>query len=168
MIVDEFQKEGIILPPEFIAIFERVEKLLPNYRPTNKPGQAPVPCEPNYSAMRELWNQTMINRLIPDQSVEITPVDILYRCLWYEAVALAEMLETEIEPTATVILTVPAGERLEDLSEFYGTTSQIFTEALLHYASSIQKRPGSWEANAPFSFDNYDPHNENAAADRWF
>lgn len=47
-------------------------------------------------------------------------------------------------------------------------TEQAFVEALLHYATSISCRPGSWEASMVFDFEQYRDGNENAFADRWF
>lgn len=76
--------------------------------------------------------------------------------------------EEKFEPTSEVIISIKAEEKLHDLSKVYNTTPQEFVEALLHYAISVNKRPGSWEATMPFNFAHYDLRNDDAAADRWF
>lgn len=167
-VIDELQNGGFDLPSEFIEIFEEIESQAPHYRLNHTPPGCPALSEPNLSAMQELWNQAMIDRLVPDQKCENTLLNICYRCLRLESIVLAELIEKEFRPTATVIISISAGEKLQGLTEVYQATPQTFVEALLHYALSVKKRPTSWEATKPFDFSHYDPRNNDAAADRWF
>lgn len=60
----------------------------------------------------------------------------------------------------------PAAKLLREMAEVSGCTQRQYLEALLHYAASCQKRPGSWEANKPFDLAMYlDPE---CHADKWF
>jgi hypothetical protein len=57
--------------------------------------------------------------------------------------------------------------QLEEIARAYGATAREYLEALMHFAISCERRPGSWEAQG-FYFSAYDPRNEHAHADRWF
>ncbi|MCK9985656.1 MAG: hypothetical protein AzoDbin1_02128 [Azoarcus sp.] len=69
----------------------------------------------------------------------------------------------------TTRVTISNGARglLEVMAEEAGVTPRQYLEALLHYAGSIYNRPGSWEANTPFSIETYEPR-DGSYADRWF
>ena len=62
-----------------------------------------------------------------------------------------------------------AAKLLTELAKRQGVPTAVYLEALLHYAGSIERRPGSWEASKPFEFASYDDRTENGRfADRWF
>lgn len=71
--------------------------------------------------------------------------------------------------TTRVTVSAAGADLLREMAETYGVTPREYLEALLHYAGSIHHRPGSWEANTPFSFHKYDRrHEDGGYADRWF
>jgi hypothetical protein len=50
-----------------------------------------------------------------------------------------------------------------------GVSRRAYLEALMHYAISCCRRPGSWEAARSFECPTYDDrHEEGRYADRWF
>ena len=58
---------------------------------------------------------------------------------------------------------------LGELPQAEDVSRWVYLEALLRYASSCYKQPGSWEANRPFDFLGYDDRlEEGRYADRWF
>lgn len=66
-------------------------------------------------------------------------------------------------------------ELLQRMADGEGVTPQEYLHALINYGWSMIRRPGSWEANVPFAFRNYDqrePHEDahglRGCADRWF
>lgn len=69
--------------------------------------------------------------------------------------------------TTRITVSAAGADLLREMAETYGITPREYLEALLHYAGSIHKRPGSWEANTPFSILTYVPRDE-SVADRWF
>lgn len=77
-------------------------------------------------------------------------------------------MKTTKEKKATVRINAKAKELLAQIAAFHDTTQTEYLEALLHYAISQHKRPGSWEAVSEFDFANYDRRNEHAFADMWF
>jgi hypothetical protein len=71
--------------------------------------------------------------------------------------------------TKRVSLSEGAAQLLREMADAEGVTTREYLEALLHFAGSCHKRPGSWEANRPFEFSTYDTRNESGNyADRWF
>lgn len=74
------------------------------------------------------------------------------------------MPDTESNPTI-VRVSDEAGDLLKALAERAEVSATDYFEALLHYAASINIRPGSWEANQPFDIHAYGP---DGFADRWF
>lgn len=69
----------------------------------------------------------------------------------------------------TVTLSEGAVALLDEMARAEGVSRRIYLEALLHYAGSCYKRPGSWEANRFFEFASYDDRTEDGGyADRWF
>lgn len=60
-----------------------------------------------------------------------------------------------------------AHDLLAELAADHGVALRTYIEALANYAISCERRPGSWEANAPFDFGNYDARHE-VYADTWF
>lgn len=72
------------------------------------------------------------------------------------------------DEVATFRITNPGAVRLLiNMAEAEGCEPQDFIEALLHYAGSIHKRPGSWEANKPFELASYIGP-DSGFADKWF
>lgn len=73
----------------------------------------------------------------------------------------------EAHQRAVSRLTVDAkgAQLLRVIAEGYGVSTRDYMEALIHYAFSQWRRPGSWEAVVPFDFCNY---TEGGHADRWF
>jgi hypothetical protein len=70
---------------------------------------------------------------------------------------------------STVTISAAALALLDEMAQAEGVSRRVYLEALLHYAGSCYKRPGSWEANRPFSFVSYDRRTEDGGyADRWF
>lgn len=62
-----------------------------------------------------------------------------------------------------------AAALLAEMARESGVSSTEYLHALLHYATSRRRRPGSWEASRPFSFYTYDRrHPDGNYADRWF
>ncbi len=59
-----------------------------------------------------------------------------------------------------------AAELLHAIAKRENVTPREYIEALLHYAGSINIRPGSWEASKPFDLADY--IGDEAYADRWF
>lgn len=55
---------------------------------------------------------------------------------------------------------------LRHLARRAQVSERVYLEALLHYAGSIERRPGSWEASRPFDLATYTA--EDSPADRWF
>lgn len=70
--------------------------------------------------------------------------------------------------TTTVRVSREAKEILTALAQEKRCSQQQFIEALLHYATSISCRPGSWEACKPFAFEDYRPGSDTSFADKWF
>lgn len=69
----------------------------------------------------------------------------------------------------TVSLRPGAMALLDEMAAAEGVSRRVYLEALLHYAGSCFKRPGSWEAARPFEFYSYDDrHEDGLYADRWF
>lgn len=67
--------------------------------------------------------------------------------------------------STAVRISEEAGDLLKALAERARVSETDYFEALLHYAASINIRPGSWEANQPFDINAYGPEGH---ADRWF
>ncbi len=75
-------------------------------------------------------------------------------------------------PTSSIKLNTDGLQRMREVAEANDMTLRQFMEALMHYAISQHKRPGSWEANV------FDPRNYSdkidaegypiGCADRWF
>ena len=65
----------------------------------------------------------------------------------------------------TVRVSDEAGDLLKALAERADVSQAAYIEALLHYAASINIRPGSWEANQPFDINAY---GSEGYADKWF
>jgi hypothetical protein len=66
-----------------------------------------------------------------------------------------------------------AVEALQALASSHGVTAEVYLDALLNYAWSQHRRPGSWEACAVFDFAAYDQRDTGDAslrgcADRWW
>lgn len=55
---------------------------------------------------------------------------------------------------------------LRHLAQRAQISERAYLEALLHYAGSCARRPGSWEASRPFDLPTY--LDDNSGADRWF
>lgn len=70
------------------------------------------------------------------------------------------MSHIDLHPEALQVLCTMAAEE--------GVTAEAFVHALLNYACSRYRRPGSWEADIPFDFRHYDDRNPDTHADRWF
>lgn len=71
--------------------------------------------------------------------------------------------------TARITIDADAAALLREIAAAHDVTPREYLEALLHYAGSIHHRPGSWEANTPFTFSSYDRRSdEGGFADRWF
>jgi hypothetical protein len=69
----------------------------------------------------------------------------------------------------TVRISNGAAELLRLMAQIEGVSARVYLEALLHYAGSCSRRPGSWEAARPFAFEAYDERSEEGRfADRWF
>lgn len=69
----------------------------------------------------------------------------------------------------TVSLRPGAMALLDEMAAAEGVSRRVYLEALLHYAGSCFKRPGSWEANRAFEFASYDERSEHGGyTDRWF
>ncbi|MGH8631177.1 MAG: ribbon-helix-helix domain-containing protein [Burkholderiales bacterium] len=69
----------------------------------------------------------------------------------------------------TVTLNQGAVALLDEMAKAEGVSRREYLRALLHYAGSCYKRPGSWEAARPFDFAAYDDRTEDGRyADRWF
>lgn len=66
---------------------------------------------------------------------------------------------------ASIRISDEAWDLAKALAERAGVTRAEYVEALLHYAASINIRPGSWEANQPFDINSYGPDGH---ADKWF
>jgi hypothetical protein len=68
--------------------------------------------------------------------------------------------------TASLRLNKGAVELVHEIADAAGCTPREYLEALLQYAGSCYRRPGSWEAAKPFDLSMYlDP---DSYADRWF
>lgn len=68
--------------------------------------------------------------------------------------------------TTTVQISPAAKGALRQMARHAGVSQRQYLEHLLTYAYSIHRRPGSWEASAPFSIHTYtDP---DSVADRWW
>lgn len=66
-----------------------------------------------------------------------------------------------------------AAEALQTLAQIHGVTAEVYLDALLNYAWSQHRRPGSWEACAVFDFAAYDQRHTGGTslrgcADRWW
>jgi hypothetical protein len=59
-----------------------------------------------------------------------------------------------------------AAALLRELARHNDVSERVYLEALLHYAGSIERRPGSWEADRPFALETY--LDDQSGADRWF
>ena len=59
-----------------------------------------------------------------------------------------------------------AADAIVEAANAYGCSPAQYIEALLHYAISRHKRPGSWEAAIPFDPLTY--LHPDSVADRWF
>jgi hypothetical protein len=66
-------------------------------------------------------------------------------------------------------------EALRTLAQMHGVSAVEYLDALLNYAWSQHRRPGSWEACCPFDYANYSraPYDPNGpltggCADRWW
>jgi len=70
------------------------------------------------------------------------------------------MSHVDLHPQALQALSTMAAEE--------SVTAETFLRALLNYAYSRYRRPGSWEADIPFDFGHYDERNPDTHADRWF
>lgn len=69
----------------------------------------------------------------------------------------------------TVTLSQGAIALLDEMAKAEGVPRHVYLHALLHYAGSCFKRPGSWEAARAFDFASYDDRTEDGRyADRWF
>ena len=67
----------------------------------------------------------------------------------------------------------PALDALHELARQSGVSAPEYLDALLNYAWSQHRRPGSWEATSPFEYRNYDPRPRKdgalaGCADRWW
>lgn len=69
-------------------------------------------------------------------------------------------------PMTCVAVSVDARAALKEMAKATGVSQREFLTALLNYAYSIHKRPGSWEANATFNIETYT--RPDSVADRWF
>lgn len=58
-----------------------------------------------------------------------------------------------------------ASDLLDIAARSYGVTKTDLLNALAHYVTSINERPGSWEAESKFDIANY--IGPNAFADKW-
>ena len=73
-----------------------------------------------------------------------------------------------------VTVQTPALDALKTLAYMNGVTAAEYLDALLNYAWSQHRRPGSWEACTPFDYANYRraPYDPNGpltgCADRWW
>jgi hypothetical protein len=71
--------------------------------------------------------------------------------------------------SARVTISTGAAALLRELAARNDVTPRAYLEALLHYAGSCERRPGSWEADRPFDFASYDERTDDGRfADRWF
>jgi hypothetical protein len=79
-------------------------------------------------------------------------------------------MATHTENNASRVSISAAGRKLlDEMAAAEDVSPRQYLEALLHYAGSCHRRPGSWEANTQFNFANYDTRRENGGyADRWF
>lgn len=59
-----------------------------------------------------------------------------------------------------------AAALLREIAQREGVSERAYLEALLHYAGSCVRRPGSWEAARPFEIGTY--LDDQSGADRWF
>lgn len=59
-----------------------------------------------------------------------------------------------------------AAALLRELARRNDVSERAYLEALLHYAGSCERRPGSWEAARPFALSTY--VDDQSGADRWF
>ncbi len=71
-------------------------------------------------------------------------------------------------PTSRVTIDSAAKALLSEMAAAEDTTPRAYIEALVNYATSCHRRPGSWEADKPFAFGNYDDRRESAVGERWF
>jgi hypothetical protein len=70
------------------------------------------------------------------------------------------MSRLELEPEAVKLL--------REMARSSGVSCKEYVHALLHYAYSCHRRPGSWEAAQPFDYATYDQRLPERVADRWF
>jgi hypothetical protein len=71
--------------------------------------------------------------------------------------------------TKRVTINAKAVDYLDEMAAAEGVSKKVYLEALMNYAISCYRRPGSWEANRPFEFSTYDDRlGEDIFADRWF
>lgn len=64
-------------------------------------------------------------------------------------------------------------EALQTLAQMHDVSAEEYLDALLNYAWSQHRRPGSWEACSVFEYRNYDqrpsgPDALTGCADRWW
>ena len=59
-----------------------------------------------------------------------------------------------------------AKDALRQMADASAVPPRLYLELLLNYAYSIHRRPGSWEASAPFDIHTY--IRSDTVADRWF
>ena len=74
-----------------------------------------------------------------------------------EAIHMSQLV---VHPEALKALSTMATEE--------SVTVEKFLHALLNYAYSRYRQPGSWEADIPFDFSHYDDRNPDTHAGRWF
>ncbi len=72
---------------------------------------------------------------------------------------------TPAPATKRVTLNARGVERMQEMADAKGISLRELMEALMHHVLSTYERPGSWEANTAFNFDNYRP---DGYADKWF
>lgn len=70
-------------------------------------------------------------------------------------------------PTRRIALNAEGLAVIEDHAAMYGLTLRQYMEALMHYAISTERRPGSWEGSSAFEPGTYYPE-DSSCADRWF
>jgi hypothetical protein len=75
--------------------------------------------------------------------------------------------------SAGVLMAPEAIAALRTLAEEHGVSAEEYLDALLNYAWSQQRRPGSWEAAGTFEYRNYDRRSRedgalSGCADRWW
>lgn len=72
-------------------------------------------------------------------------------------------------PTARIGLSAEGLEIIREIAARNGVTPRQYMEALMHYAISTERRPGSWEGCAAFDLRTYCPWpGQESYADRWF